>query len=133
MPPPLTNLTSETGRDAAGLRLDAAVALVKDATGDALAEACPDASIAALRDACSEKEAAGPPVASTRSVLSVLRGYWRAFRKRRQRERLRVNLHDLSDRELMDIGLTRSDIDYILAGRAIERLRDGMWLSRGVM
>ena len=68
MPPQQTKLTSETGRDAAGLRLDPGVALVKDATGDALAEACPDASIAALRDAFSEKEAAGPPVASTRSV-----------------------------------------------------------------
>ena len=122
MPTQQTNLTSETGRDAAGLR-----------TGDALAEACPDASTAALRDAFSEKEAAGPPVASTRSVSSLLQRYWRAFRKRRERERLRANLHDLSDRELMDIGLTRSDIDYIVAGRAIERLRDGTWLSRGVM
>jgi uncharacterized protein YjiS (DUF1127 family) len=136
MPPQQTNLTSETGRDAAGLRLDRAIALVKDATGDALAEACPDASIAALRDAFSEKDAAGPPVASTRSVLSLLQGYWRAFRKRRQRERLRVNLHDLSDRELMDIGLTRSDIGYVVADRAIERLRDGttyLWPSRGGM
>jgi uncharacterized protein YjiS (DUF1127 family) len=136
MPPQQTNLASETGRDAAGLRLDPAIALVKDATGDALAEACPDASIAALRDAFSEKEAAGPPVASTRSVLSLLQGYWHAFRKRRQRERCRVSLHDLSDRELLDIGLTPSDIDYIVAGRAIERLRDGttyLWLSRGVM
>jgi uncharacterized protein YjiS (DUF1127 family) len=132
MPRQQTDLT-ETGRDAGGLRLDPAVALVKDATGDALAEAGPDASIAALRDAFSEKEAAGPPVASTRSVLSLLQGYWRAFRERRQRERLRVSLHDLSDRELMDIGLTRSDIDYIVADRAIERLRDGTWLSRGVM
>jgi uncharacterized protein YjiS (DUF1127 family) len=70
-------------------------------------------------------EAAGLPVASTWSVLSLLQGYWRAFRKRRQRERLRVSLHDLSDRELRDIGLTSSDIDYIFAGRAIERLRDG--------
>ena len=133
MPPRQTSLTSETGRDAAGLRLDPAVALVKDARGDALAEAGPDASITALRDAFSEKEAAGPPGASTRSVSSVLQRYWRAFRERRQRERLRVSLHDLSDRELMDIGLTRSDIDYIAAGRAIERLRDGTWLSRGVM
>ncbi|WP_334369171.1 DUF1127 domain-containing protein [Bradyrhizobium sp. AZCC 1578] len=71
-----------------------------------------------------------------RSVLSLLQGYWRAFRKRRQRERLLVSLHDLSDRELMDIGLTPSDIDCIVAGRAIERLRDGTkypWPSRGVM
>ena len=124
MPPQQTKLTSETGRD--GLYPDLAIALEKDATGDALAEACPDASIAALRDAPSEKDAAGLPVASTRSVLSLLEGYWRAFRKWRQRERLRVSLHDLSDRELMDIGLTSSEIDYIDAGRAIERLRDGM-------
>jgi uncharacterized protein YjiS (DUF1127 family) len=136
MPPQQTNLTSETGRDAAGLRLDLAIALVKDATGDASAAARPDASIAALRDAFSEKEAAGPPAASTRSVLSLLQGYWRAFQDRRQRERLRVSLHDLSDRELMDIGLTPGDIDYIVAHRAIERLRDGtthLWMSRGVM
>ena len=134
MPPQQTNLTSETGCGAAGRRLDPAIALV--ATGDALADACPDASIAASRDACSEKEAAGPPVASTRSVSSLLRRYWRAFRKRRRREKLRVNLHDLSERELMDIGLTPGDIDYMVSGRAIERLRDGtayLWTSRGVM
>jgi uncharacterized protein YjiS (DUF1127 family) len=34
-------------------------------------------------------------------------------------------LHDLSERELRDIGLTPGDIDRIVAGRAIERLRDG--------
>jgi uncharacterized protein YjiS (DUF1127 family) len=136
MPPQQTNLTSGTGREAAGLRLDLSIALVKDATGDALAAASPDASIAALRDAFSEKEAAGPPAALTRSVLSLLRGYWRAFQERRQRERLRVSLHDLSDRALMDIGVTPGDIDYIEAHRAIERLRDGttyLWWSRGVM
>ena len=96
----------------------------------------PEASVAALRDTFSEKEAAGPPAASTRSVSSLLRGYWRALQERRQRERLRVSLHDLSDRELMDIGLTPGDIDYIVAHRAIEKLRDGttyLWLSRGVM
>ena len=136
MPPQQTNLTSQTGRDAAGLRFDLAIALVKDPMGDALAEECPDVSIAALRDAFSEKEAAGPPVTSTRSVLGLLQEYWRAFREWRQRERLRVSLRDLSERELIDIGLTPSDINYIVAGRAIERLRDGttyQLLSRGVM
>jgi uncharacterized protein YjiS (DUF1127 family) len=131
MSPQQTNFTSGTARDTAGLRLDLAVPLVNDATGNALAEVCPDASIAALRDASSEKEAAGPPVVSTRSVLGVLRGYWRAFRRRRQAE----SLYNLSDRELMDIGLTPGDIDHLVARRAIERLRDGtvhLWLSRGV-
>ena len=128
MPPRQTNLTSETGRNAAGLHL--AAASVKDATGNAMTEACPNASIAALRDTLSEKEAAGPPVAPTRSVLSLLQEYWRAFRKWRQRKRSCVSLHELSDRELKDIGLT-SDDNYIFANRAIERLRDAtMYLSR---
>lgn len=136
MPPQQTNVTSETGRDAAGARLELTAALAKDALSDGSARACPDASIAALRDAFSEKEAVGPPVASTQSIVSLLQGYWRAFRKWRQRERFRVSLHSLSERELTDIGLTASDIDYIVADKAIERLRDGtayFWPSRGEM
>ena len=69
--------------------------------------------------------AAGPPIASTWRVLRFLQAYWRAFRNWRQRQRSRGSLHDLSERELRDIGLTASDIDYIEAGRALERLRDG--------
>ena len=137
MPPQQTNLTSETGRDAAGLGLDLSIALVKDAMGEALAAAPPDSSIVTSSKALSEKDAAGPPAASTRSVLSLLKGYWRAFQNWRQRRRLRASLHDLSDRELMDIGVTRAEIDCIAARRAIDRLRDGtthLWiLSRGVM
>jgi uncharacterized protein YjiS (DUF1127 family) len=116
MPPQQTNLTSERGREAAGPGFDFAIASVKDAL--------------------SEKQAAGPPVASTRNVLGSLKGYWRAFQERRQRNRLRVSLNDLSDRQLRDIGLTPGDIDCIVAHRAFERLRDGttnLWLSRGVM
>ena len=71
-------------------------------------------------------EAAGPPAAPTRSILGLLQGYWRAFRERRQRRRLRGRLHNLSERELMDIGLTPGTIDTIVACRAAERLRDGM-------
>ena len=138
MPPQQKNLTSETGRDAAGLGLELSIALVKDAMGEALAAARPDASIGAPRDALPEKDAAaGLPAASTRSVLSLLKGYWRAFQEQRQRQRLRASLHDLSDRELLDIGVTRAEIDCIAAHRAIDRLRDGttyLWiLSRGVM
>jgi len=98
--------------------------------GDVLAGARPNASIAALRDALSEKEAAGPPHGSQQSILSLLREYWRTFRRRRQRKRSCVSLHELSDRELKDIGLTPDD-NYIFAHRAIERLRDAtMYLSR---
>jgi uncharacterized protein YjiS (DUF1127 family) len=135
MPPQETHLTSETGRDAAGP--DLSIALVNNAMGEALAAARPDASIVTLRDALSEKDAVGPPAASTRSILSLLRGYWRAFQERRRRQGWRASLHDLSDRELMDIGVTRAEIDCLAAHRAIDRLRDGtahlFILSRGVM
>lgn len=100
MPPQETNLTFEAGDDAPGLCREPAIALRRD-------------------------EAARRPAASMRNVLSLLKGCWRAFRERRERERLRVNLHELSDRELNDIGLTRGEIDYMAAHRTIERLRDG--------
>lgn len=137
MPTQQTNLTSEAERDAAVLGLDLSITLVKDAMDDALAATRPNASIAALDDALSEKDAARPTAASTRSVLSLLKRYWRAFQERRQRQSLRATLHDLSDRELMDIGVTRGEIDYIAAHRAIDTLRDSttyLWiLSRGVI
>ncbi len=81
-----------------------------------------------------------PSIASTPSLLGLLQGYWlqeywRAFQARRQRQGLRIDLQDLSDRELMDIGLTRTEIDFITPQRAIDTLRDGMryrW-GRGVI
>jgi len=133
MPPQQTNLTSEP--DATGL--DLSIALVKDAMSGALAAPRPNATIVALDDALSEKDAAGAPAASTRSISSLLKRYWRAFQETRQHERLRMSLHDLSDRELTDIGVTRGEIDCIAAHRAIDRLRDGTTYfsirSRGVM
>jgi uncharacterized protein YjiS (DUF1127 family) len=42
-------------------------------------------------------------------------------------------VHDLSDRALLDIGLTRSEIDCIAPERVIERLRDStMWVRGGL-
>jgi uncharacterized protein YjiS (DUF1127 family) len=68
---------------------------------------------------------------------NLLKRYWSAFQERRQRQRLRAALCYLSDRELMDIGITRGEIDYIVPHRAIDTLRDSttyLWiLSRGVM
>ncbi|WP_407154588.1 DUF1127 domain-containing protein [Bradyrhizobium sp. STM 3557] len=135
MPPHTTNPTSERGRDAAGLSLDVAIALVKDVMGDALTAARPDASIATLRDASTEKDAAGPPAAPGRSLFGSLKQHWRALQEGRRRRRMRVSLRDLDERQLMDIGLTPGEIDYITAHRALERLRDDtkyLWLSRGV-
>jgi len=58
--------------------------------------------------------------ASTRRACSLVRKYWSALRERRERERLRAALCDLSDRELMDIGTTRSEIDYVASNRNID-------------
>jgi uncharacterized protein YjiS (DUF1127 family) len=125
MPTQQTNLTSETGRDSARVGFDFSIALVKEAVDDVLATTRPNATIAALDGALSEKDAAEPPATSARSVLSLLKRYWRAFQERYQRQRLRATLHDLSDRELVDIGVTRAEIDCIAAYRAFDKLRDG--------
>ncbi|MBR1148871.1 DUF1127 domain-containing protein [Bradyrhizobium sp. AUGA SZCCT0431] len=135
MPPQQTNITSGTARDAAGLGLDLPIALARDAMDEAPAATRLNASIATLDDALSEKDAAGPTAASTRNVLGLLKRYWRAFQERRQRQGLRAGLANLSDRDLMDIGLTRGEIDHITPQRAINRIRDSAiyLLNRGGM
>jgi len=45
---------------------------------------------------------------------------WRAFREWRKRERIRAELSGFSDRELRDVGVTRSEIDYIASNHPIE-------------
>jgi uncharacterized protein YjiS (DUF1127 family) len=67
----------------------------------------------------------GPPglgqtAASTSRVSSFFKKYWIAFQERRERHRLRAALSDLSDRELMDIGTTRGEIDYVASNRGID-------------
>ena len=70
---------------------------------------------------------------STRHVSSFIWKYWDAFRERRERQKLRATLSSLSDTELMDIGTTRGEIDYVASHRAIDpryirpsrRFRDG--------
>ena len=137
MPNQQTNLTSGTARDSAVVGFDFSIPLVKEAMDDVLAKRRPVASIAALDGALSETDVAEPPATSARSVLSLLKRYWRAFQERYQRQRLRATLHDLSDRELADIGVTRAEIDCIAAYRDIDKLRDGttyLWIqSRDVM
>lgn len=132
MPPQLTNISPGNEGDAARRGLSLSIVSAKSAVDQALAARL-KASAAALDDALPDKDAAGPAAASTRSVLGLLRRVWLAFQERRRNQRL--TLQDLSDRELMDIGLTRSEIDYLTPQRAIDRLRDStryVW-SRGGM
>ena len=60
------------------------------------------------------------PVVSKRRVSSFFVRCWSAFQERRKRQRLQTSLHDLSDRELMDIGTTRGEIDYVVSNGSID-------------
>ena len=53
------------------------------------------------------------PATARRQYYSPLEAYWDAFREWRKRERLRTQLCRLTDGELMDIGITRGEIDYV--------------------
>ncbi len=67
---------------------------------------------------------------STRHVSSFIWKYWDAFQERRERQKLRATLSDLSDAELKDIGTTRGEIDYVASHRSIDPrgIRSGEWL-----
>ena len=62
----------------------------------------------------------GQTAVSTWRVSSFFKTYWGAFQERRKRQRLRATLYDLSDRELMDIGTTRGEVDYAASNRGID-------------
>jgi uncharacterized protein YjiS (DUF1127 family) len=57
---------------------------------------------------------------STRHASSFIWKYWHALRERRERQKLRATLSNLSDVELMDIGTTRAEIDYVASHRDID-------------
>jgi len=62
----------------------------------------------------------GQTAPSTRTVSSFLNRCWSALQERRNSQRLRATLCDLSDRELMDIGTTRGEIEYVASNRGID-------------
>ena len=57
---------------------------------------------------------------SQRRDSSALKNFWGAFQEWRKWERLRGDLCNLSDRELMDIGITRGEIDYVASNRGTD-------------
>lgn len=132
MPPQLTNISPGIEGDAARRGPKLVIVSAKSAVDQALAARL-KASAAALENALPDQDAAGPAVAPARSILALLGQYWRTFWQRHQNPQ--PSLQDLSDRELMDIGLTRSEIDYFTPQRAIGTLRDStmyLW-NRGGM
>jgi len=123
MQPQHHNLESQTGTDAAGF--DQSAASMAFAADNVLAAASEGAAIAA-RAAAAENKVAASPAAATQSILTILKQYWRRLQKRRQRQRLSIALHELSERELTDIGVTRAEIETITAHRTLDRLKSGM-------
>ena len=67
---------------------------------------------------------------STRHVFSFIWKYWDAFQERRERQKLRAAWSNLSDRDLMDIGITRGEIDYAASHRGIDPrgIRSAEWV-----
>jgi uncharacterized protein YjiS (DUF1127 family) len=58
--------------------------------------------------------------ALVRPGLAVLTRCRDALREWRKRGKVRGRLSDLSDRELLDIGIARGEIDYVSANRAFD-------------
>ena len=59
--------------------------------------------------------------ASTPRVSSPFKNFWGAFQEWCQWERLRTDLCNLNERELMDIGITRGEIDYVASRQTHSR------------
>ena len=59
-------------------------------------------------------------IVSTRSGLDLFNRHWGALLERRSRERSRADLRDLSDKELLDIGMSRGKADYLASNRSID-------------
>ncbi|MBR0830668.1 hypothetical protein JQ596_34695 [Bradyrhizobium manausense] len=56
----------------------------------------------------------------TYGVAGLFRTCWNAFQEWRTRRALQGVLRGLSDQELMDIGTTRGEIDYVAANRSTD-------------
>jgi uncharacterized protein YjiS (DUF1127 family) len=71
----------------------------------------------------------GQAAALAYRVSSFFKRRWDALQERRERHRLRATLSNLSDRELMDIGTTRGEIDYVASNRSADprAIRPAEW------
>jgi uncharacterized protein YjiS (DUF1127 family) len=59
------------------------------------------------------------------AIAATARRWWTAYAARRERRAAVRELAALDDRALKDIGLTRSEIEYVVYGQAIGRWREG--------
>jgi uncharacterized protein YjiS (DUF1127 family) len=54
-------------------------------------------------------------------VLRLIKKHWSAHQARRERARVRAILYAMPDRELKDIGITRSEIEFVMIGSGYSR------------
>ena len=55
--------------------------------------------------------------AASPTLVILFRAFWASFQDWRAHRRVQATLSDLSDRELIDIGTTRGEIDYVASHR----------------
>jgi uncharacterized protein YjiS (DUF1127 family) len=55
----------------------------------------------------------GQPSLSTRKIPGFIMGCWIALQDRRRRAKVRAALYALNGRDLHDIGIAHSDIEYV--------------------
>ena len=61
--------------------------------------------------------------ASVPRATMLLRKCWDAFKERRERARVRAILYGMHDRELKDLGFSRSEIESVMVDGSGERIR----------
>lgn len=59
---------------------------------------------------------AGAAVSPFKTIGSALRGLWITYLERRLHRQAAAHLHGMSDRDLKDIGLSRSEIESAIRG-----------------
>ena len=62
----------------------------------------------------------GQPSVSTRQLPGTIRRCWSALQERRKREKVRAALYALNGRDLHDIGIAHSDIEYVASNPDID-------------
>ena len=72
----------------------------------------------------------GQTAALAYRVSRFFKRRWDALQERHERQKLRDALSNLSDRDLMDIGISRGEIDYAASHRGIDPrgIRSSDWL-----
>ena len=70
-------------------------------------------------------------VAITRTIAGTAGKWWRAYAARRERIAAVRELRALDDRALKDIGVNRSEIEWVVGGQDATRLRDATIAANG--